>query len=217
MLHYVRMAAVRRAGKWRVVGRVVTAVVLTVTIVGVAAPAAHAAPTFQRHIDFGPRRGLVANGYRRDWGDGTNADHGWTEYYYYEGYTCCGKRRHKVADLRYDTTLAVHSYAYDDGHGTTEWKQHLPTDSGTYKVTVGVGDANLWGDTTVWLEACSAPDVCRIAIPLIVDFRGTAAQPFATATATITTHFEDIYLDPHPGRGHISNGRWDFVDIVKIG
>jgi hypothetical protein len=172
------------------------------------------------HINFQPYNAPVPAGYKADWGQPGGGNHGWEDFDGNPIHFKHAVRRSGVSDERDATTMIVRTHESADGRVSAVWRLHALEYGQQYRITMGVGDAVLRGNTRVVLYQCSTalPPCPRDSAPIVLvnGFVGTVSQPFLAVTTTFVRAGGDIYLSADPGLDQDSNGRWDFIDIVPV-
>ena len=192
--------------------RVLTAAlpVIALTAAALAAPPsaglAHAA-AFTARIDFSDQATVPAAGYARDFGEpygirSTGRTFGWVALGTTTPLSLVGNGRNRggSGDPRLATLVHAQLPATSPGVSTPgSWEIAVP--SGSYTVTVAVGDAGTATDSAHWL---SVEDQNAVAA-----FKPTAAVKHATATRVVTVTDGRLTLSPRSG----ANTKLNYVDV----
>ncbi|MEU4743638.1 Ig-like domain-containing protein, partial [Actinosynnema sp. NPDC023658] len=170
---------------------------------------AHAATSTAR-IDFSDETTPPAAGYARDFGEpygvrSTGQTYGWVSLGTTTPLSLVGNGRNRggTGDPRLATLMHAQLPATSPGVPTPgSWEIAVP--SGSYSVTVAVGDAGTATDSTHWL---SVEDQNAVAA-----FKPTSTTKHATATRVVTVTDGRLTLSPRSG----SNTKVDYVDVDRV-
>ncbi len=173
-------------------------------VTGVAPLTGTSTGTPVARIDFQPVTSTVAAGYTADTGAPFTAarGYGWVV----PGtstpldMTAMTRDRAGTADAKLRTVILMQPTATQSPNGPGAWEYTVP--NGSYVVTVGVGDSGFTDSThKVQVEGQT----------VITGFVPTTANPFSSATATVTVTDGSLTIDATGG----TNTKLTFVDIDK--
>jgi fibronectin type 3 domain-containing protein len=155
-------------------------------------------------IDFQPATSAVAADYTADTGAAYTAARGYGWVVPGTGtpldMTAMTRDRAGTAEAKLRTVILMQPTATQSPNGPGAWEYTVP--NGSYVVTVGVGDSGFTDSThRVQVEGQT----------VITGFAPTTANPFSTATATVTVSDGSLTVDATGG----TNTKLTFVDIDK--
>lgn len=176
----------------------------------VTLPATANAASPAAHINFQPAAAPIPAGYTADSGAAFNGTSGWrTTAGTPLNLTANARDRNSAAspDQRYDTFIHMQAPAGSGNTTTGVWQYALT--SGTYNVTVAVGEPSAIDSVDEITAEPGGPN----AVAIIDHYHPTTAAHWLTVTRQVTVTDGFLTLDPTGG----TNTKLNFVDIVPVG
>lgn len=207
--HVTRKAVGSSVGSWprtRAISFLAVLPLLVSTLVLVSSPAAEAAPTVLARVNFQSQSAPVPSGYKRDYGQGfdNSRGFGWIEQAKGKALSIVGngRDRNQVGDQRLDTLIYMQYGGPISGGVRSPARWQYAIASGTYDVTVSVGDP--------LLNETSNHRLTVDGVVAIRGFKPTTENRFASATVRVKVTDGRLTIDAAGG----TNTKINYVEIA---